>query len=125
MDDRDMTPPAELLNAHSSNQTEAMGAAAIQRHLAMLEGWALENGRIVKQFNFKNYYRTLAFVNAIAYVIHDEDHHPELMVGYNRCTVHYHTHSVNQGQGGLSINDFICAAKIDALYRQAHAPKSV
>lgn len=120
-----MASSAELLNAHCSNQTEAMDAAAVQRHLAMLDGWALEDGRIVKQFDFKNYYRTLAFVNAMAYVIHDEDHHPDLSIGYSRCTVHYHTHSVNQGRGGLSINDFICAAKIDTLFRQAHAPKSV
>lgn len=120
-----MTLPLELLNAHSSNQTEAMDDAAIQRHLSMLEGWTLENGRIIKQFDFKNYYRTLAFVNSIAYVIHEEDHHPDLLIGYSRCTVQYHTHSVNQGHGGLSINDFICAAKIDALFRQTHAPKSV
>lgn len=124
MNSHAMTSSAELLNARSSHQTEALDAAAIERHLAMLDGWTLEEGRIVKQYDFKNYYRTLAFVNAIAYMIHEEDHHPDLLIGYNRCTVHYHTHSVNQGKGGLSINDFICAAKVDALFRQAHAPKS-
>jgi len=64
-----------------------------------------------RTFKFKNYYQTIAFVNALAWVAHQDDHHPELEVSYNRCTVHYSTHSI----GGLSENDFICAAKIDAL----------
>jgi 4a-hydroxytetrahydrobiopterin dehydratase len=62
-------------------------------------------------FQFKNYYETMAFVNAVAWVAHREDHHPDLEVGYNKCTVRYSTHSV----GGLSENDFICAAKVDSL----------
>jgi 4a-hydroxytetrahydrobiopterin dehydratase len=61
-------------------------------------------------YTFKNYYQTMAFVNVIAQIAHQQDHHPELMVSYNRCTVTYSTHSV----GGLSINDFICAARINA-----------
>jgi 4a-hydroxytetrahydrobiopterin dehydratase len=56
-------------------------------------------------------------VNAIAAVIHQEDHHPELILTYQRCTVKYDTHSVNAGKGGLSDNDFICAAKIDAVFQ--------
>jgi CRP-like cAMP-binding protein len=51
----------------------------------------------------------MAFVNAIANLIHEQDHHPELLVGYNYCTVRYNTHSVNNGKGGISENDFICA----------------
>ena len=66
---------------------------------------------IERTFRFKDYYQTLAFVNALAFIVHREDHHPELVVGYNRCTVRFNTHSVK----GLSENDFICAAKIDAL----------
>jgi len=61
-------------------------------------------------YTFKNYYQTIAFVNVIAQIAHQQDHHPELTVSYNRCNVSYSTHSV----GGLSINDFICAAKINA-----------
>jgi 4a-hydroxytetrahydrobiopterin dehydratase len=57
----------------------------------------------------------MAFVNAVAFIADKEDHHPELEVSYNKCIVKYDTHSVNQGRGGLSENDFICAAKIDAL----------
>ena len=64
-----------------------------------------------RTFKFKNYYQTIAFVNALAWVAHEDDHHPDLEVSYNRCVVHYSTHSI----GGISENDFICAAKIDAL----------
>jgi len=71
-----------------------------------------DDGRsIVRGFRFKNYYETIAFVNALAWVAHRQDHHPDLQVGYNRCTVTFSTHSV----GGLSENDFICAARVDAL----------
>ena len=76
-----------------------------------LKGWALENGKLAKTYPFQNYYETMAFVNAIAYIAHKADHHPDLEVGYNRCRVRYSTHSV----GGLSENDFICAAKVEAL----------
>jgi len=64
-----------------------------------------------RTFKFKNYYQTIAFVNALAWIAHQDDHHPELEVSYNRCVVHYSTHSI----GGLSENDFICASKLDAL----------
>jgi 4a-hydroxytetrahydrobiopterin dehydratase len=85
--------------------------AEIQAHLAKAPGWALVDGAIQKRFDFADYHRTMAFVNAVAWVAHGEDHHPDLLVSYNRCTVRYNTHSV----GGISINDFICAAKLDAL----------
>jgi 4a-hydroxytetrahydrobiopterin dehydratase len=79
--------------------------------LAQLEGWVREGSEIKKTFSFKNYYQTMAFVNASAYVSHQEDHHPDLLVGYKTCAVTYTTHAI----GGLSENDFICAAKLDAL----------
>lgn len=76
-------------------------------------GWDLvEEGRaLCRTFHFDNYYQTMAFVNALAYVAHAEDHHPDLGVHYNRAVVRYSTHDV----GGLSENDFICAAKADLL----------
>ncbi len=77
-----------------------------------LEGWALEDGAIAKTYEFRNYFETMAFVNAAAWVSHREDHHPDMLVGYNRCRVSYVTHAI----GGLSENDFICAAKLDALF---------
>jgi 4a-hydroxytetrahydrobiopterin dehydratase len=67
--------------------------------------------KLVKLFTFKNYYETMAFVNAVAFIAHREDHHPDLEVGYKTCRVTYSTHDV----GGLSENDFICAAKVNAL----------
>ena len=79
--------------------------------LKTLNGWAIENGRLAKTFPFQNYYETMAFVNALAWISHREDHHPDLGVHYNKCRVEYWTHAI----GGLSENDFICAAKADAL----------
>jgi len=69
---------------------------------------------LYKTFRFKNYHETIAFVNALAWIAHQEDHHPDLEVSYNRCLVKFSTHSI----GGLSENDFICAAKIDHLVPQ-------
>ncbi len=89
----------------------AMTAADIDAHLAQAPGWALVDGALQKLYDFPDYHRTLAFVNALAWVAHVEDHHPDLLVSYSRCTVRFNTHSV----GGISINDFICAAKVDAL----------
>ena len=78
-----------------------------------LEGWSLEpDGMIAKTYRFRNYHETMAFVNAAAWVSHREDHHPDLLVGYNQCRVAYITHAID----GLSENDFICAAKLDALF---------
>jgi 4a-hydroxytetrahydrobiopterin dehydratase len=80
--------------------------------LKQLTGWTLLGHAIVKTYHFKNYYETMAFVNAAAWISHREDHHPDLAVGYNKCTATYTTHAI----GGLSENDFICAAKLDALF---------
>lgn len=76
-----------------------------------LPGWAQEGSTLVKTWQFGNYFETMAFVNATAWVSHQENHHPDLEVGYRQCLVRYTTHAI----GGLSENDFICAAKIDAL----------
>jgi len=77
------------------------------------DDWSIDTTgkEINSSFKFRNYYQTMAFVNAMAWVAHAEDHHPDIEVGYNRCLIRYSTHSV----GGLSNNDFICSAKIDAL----------
>ena len=80
--------------------------------LLLSPGWEQHGNRIGKTYQFKNYYQTIAFVNAVAWMTHREDHHPDLSVGYNTCRVEYTTHAV----GGLSENDFICAAKVDALF---------
>jgi len=114
-----MVTAAELLQKKGRHLENALSDAEIKEHLAAVDNWALQDGKIVKTFVFKNYYETLAFVNAIAWVSHADDHHPELVVTYNRCVVKFDTHSVNSGRGGISENDFICAAKVDAIFRQA------
>jgi 4a-hydroxytetrahydrobiopterin dehydratase len=116
-----MIAASDLLKMKCRHLDSGLGDAEIQDYLAAIEGWKLENGKIVKTYDFGNYYETLAFVNAIAYVIHAEDHHPELIVTYNRCAVKFDTHSVNAGRGGISENDFICAAKLDAVFQQSFA----
>jgi 4a-hydroxytetrahydrobiopterin dehydratase len=84
----------------------------VAKLLKYVKGWEHGDGVIAKTYAFKNYYQTLAFVNATAWISHREDHHPDIAVGYNQCRVSYVTHAVN----GLSENDFICAAKLDALF---------
>src|SRR5262245_23868034 len=95
--------------------TPPLNQDQIKKFLTEIPGWEHKSGQIVKSFNFKNYYETMAFVNATAWISHHEDHHPDLEVGYNKCVVRYSTHSV----GGLSENDFICAAKIELMLRDA------
>jgi 4a-hydroxytetrahydrobiopterin dehydratase len=97
-----------------AGDTPPLTAARVQALLAELHAdWASDAGCgvISRAYRFDNYYRTMAFVNALAWIAHTEDHHPDIEVGYNRCIVRYSTHAI----GGLSENDFICAARIDAL----------
>lgn len=93
-----------------------LGAREAQQLLGSLaQGWQLaQDGRALgREFSFRDFYRTMSFVNALAHVANIEDHHPDLEVGYNYCRVRYSTHAI----GGLSENDFICAAKIDRIPR--------
>jgi 4a-hydroxytetrahydrobiopterin dehydratase len=91
----------------------ALSPADVDAGLALLPGWqrATEGGEIRKEFRFGDYFHTMAFVNAVASIAHREDHHPDLEVHYNRCLVRYSTHDV----GGLSLNDLVCAAKVEDL----------
>jgi 4a-hydroxytetrahydrobiopterin dehydratase len=73
--------------------------------------WQLVDSRLQRRFQFSDFHQTMAFVNAVAAIAHREDHHPDLSVGYGHCIVAYSTHSV----GSLSIKDFACAAKVDAV----------
>ena len=91
--------------------TAPLARAQLDSLLNEVPGWAHAGQTIAKTWSFKNYYETMAFVNAVAWIAHREDHHPDISVGYNRCRVEFSTHSI----GGLSENDFICAAKIEAL----------
>ncbi|HWI13609.1 MAG TPA: 4a-hydroxytetrahydrobiopterin dehydratase [Burkholderiales bacterium] len=80
--------------------------------LGQLQGWELHDDAISKTYTFKNHYQAVAFANAVAWISHREDHHPDMAVGYNTVRVGYTTHAIR----GLSVNDFICAAKVDALF---------
>ena len=106
-----MTPLADRHCAACDGGTPAYSPAQSAEMLRQLKGWILEGGQLVKLFPFKDFYQTMAFVNAIAWMAHREDHHPDLVVSYNKCRVESSTHAI----GGLSENDFICAAKCDAL----------
>lgn len=99
-----------------SSDTSALSNAEATALLQQLNPqWTLdtEQKTIAHSYPFKNYYQTMACVNVIAQISHQQDHHPDLLVQYNQCTVTYSTHSVS----GLSINDFICAAKINAAQK--------
>lgn len=103
-----------LVNRHCQRDTTRLNTEAVPELMRQLhDDWSLSDDgqRIRRSFGFRNYYQTIAFVNALAWIAHGQDHHPDLQVGYNRCTVVFSTHSV----GGLSENDFICAARIDTL----------
>jgi len=104
-----------LISKHCKQNASAIDGEAIAALLPQVPGWAVIDGKLQSSFTFRNYYETIAFVNAMAWVSHQQDHHPELMVGYKLCAVSYATHSAG---GELSENDFICAAKVNALYVQ-------
>ena len=86
-------------------------AKKVRQYLRQIEGWSFKKGKIGRDFMFKNYYETISFVNAVAWICHREDHHPDIEFGYKTCRVSFWTHAI----GGISENDFICAAKINEL----------
>jgi len=90
-----------------------MNSDEIAAMLAKVQQWNLNSDEksIFKNFKFKDFYHTMAFVNAIAWIANQEGHHPDLKVGYDCCDVLFTTHAID----GLSENDFICAAKIDSF----------
>jgi 4a-hydroxytetrahydrobiopterin dehydratase len=104
---------SELLTRRSVGGAPRTADDRVLQLLAEVPGWLLveEGAALARTFRFANYYETLAFVNAVAWIAHQEDHHPDLSVHYNRVVVRYSTHDA----GGLTDNDFICAAKVSAL----------
>ena len=94
----------------------ALSATEIVTQLSKLNGeqalgWRLIDDALEKTFTFKNYHETIGFVNAVAFIANSENHHPDLAVSYSRCTVRFNTHDVQ----GISVSDFFCASKVDAL----------
>ncbi|MEY4506129.1 MAG: hypothetical protein RL297_707 [Pseudomonadota bacterium] len=94
----------------------ALSATAIVTQLTQLngdvaQGWRLIDGALEKRFHFPDFHRTMAFVNAMAWIAHQSDHHPDLTVSFGHCTVRYSSHDV----AGISSRDFACAKAVDAL----------
>lgn len=107
--------PSELLKRKCCRidpGSHALADAASDMLLVQVPAWRREDREIVRDFDFKNHHEAMAFANAVAFISHQDDHHPSMTVGYNRVSLRYSTHSVN----GLSENDFICAAKVSALF---------
>lgn len=102
---------ATLSALHCRAGAPRLADAELHARLPSLTGWTQNANAIEKTFTFGNYYETIAFVNAIAYIAHREDHHPDLGVHYDRCTVTYSTHSA----GGITLNDLICAARVESV----------
>ena len=96
------------------HNARALDPWAIDALLADVPGWTAIDGILYRELRLPDYRATIAFVNGVASMAETENHHPDMLVGYRRCTVTYTTHSA----GGLSSNDFICAAKADSLYAQ-------
>lgn len=107
---------ADLASQHCTprkGKEHALDGVQIETLLARLPGWrvAAEGKAIVKDFKFADFHHTLGFINAVGFMANQEDHHPDLEAGYGHCQVLWSTHDV----GGLSLNDFICAARVEAL----------
>ena len=92
---------------------EAIDRETATKMLADLPGWELsDDGKMIsRRFEFRGFFRTMSFINAMAWIVNNENHHPDFSAGYNYCLVGFTTHAID----GLSENDFICAAKVNAL----------
>jgi len=109
-----MTSLSHLHCSHINNKDAVLSENQIlDYHQELSNNWQTNPGAsgIYREFKFENYYQTIAFVNAAAWIVHEQDHHPEMTISYNRCLITFSTHSINS----LSINDFICAAKINEI----------
>lgn len=100
-----------LATRSCQHPAQALEEPAISNFLACLPGWTRAGNSISKEFIFSDHYHLMAFINAIAWIAHRSNHHPDIRYSYKTCTVSFTTHDA----GGLSENDFICAAKVDIL----------
>jgi 4a-hydroxytetrahydrobiopterin dehydratase len=104
-----------LTEKHSTNKAAKLTPTQIEALVPQVPGYELDekSAQISKEYSFPDFYETIAFVNAVAYIANQEDHHPDLAASYGMCKVSFSTHDA----GGLTENDFICAAKVNALVR--------
>ena len=109
----DDTPLASRHCQTRTGMEHKLPAADTDILLPQLSGWSLDmDGKsLVKDFRFTDFHHTLGFINAVAFIANQENHHPDIEAGYNHCRLRWWSHDV----GGLSLNDFICAARVDAL----------
>mgnify|MGYP001041092047 FL=1 len=105
----------DLAHEHCAAQKgrAPLDAMRIGKLLEQVAGWRYDDDAhtLSKDFRFPDFHHTLGFINAVGFIANQQDHHPDLEAGYGHCTLHWSTHDV----GGLSRNDFICAARVDAL----------
>ncbi|GAB3413089.1 4a-hydroxytetrahydrobiopterin dehydratase [Massilia agilis] len=102
-----------LTDKRCAHGAQALEQAAIDALLPQVPGWAVQGNQLVRSFEFNDYHQTIEFVNALAWMIHAQDHHPELTVRYRHCIVAYSTHTAGNN---ISENDFICAARANRIY---------
>jgi 4a-hydroxytetrahydrobiopterin dehydratase len=111
-----MTPPSRsALDALAAEPctpgAKPLPESDLATALASLAGWSHVGDRIAKTWRFANYHETIAFVNAVAWIAHGANHHPDLSVHFNRCVVSFTTHDA----GGVTRNDLVCAARVERL----------
>ncbi len=104
-----------LIDQNCVEGAPALDAAAIEALLPQVPGWTIQDGQLRRDFKFRDYHETIQFVNSLAEMVHQQNHHPALHVTYQHCVVGYHTHSAG---GAVSQNDFICAARANTIYAQ-------
>jgi 4a-hydroxytetrahydrobiopterin dehydratase len=104
-----------LLDQFGVEGAAALGADDINTLLPEVPGWTVADGKLRRDFKFRDYHETIQFVNSLAEMVHQENHHPALTVTYQHCVVVFNTHSAG---GAISLNDFICAAKASTIYAQ-------
>jgi 4a-hydroxytetrahydrobiopterin dehydratase len=104
-----------LLTSHCIHGAAALDDAGVQALLPQVPEWQAQDDHLQREYAFRDYHETMAFVNALAWMIHGQDHHPQLWVRYRHCAVAWTTHSAGNR---ISENDFICAARADAIYTE-------
>jgi 4a-hydroxytetrahydrobiopterin dehydratase len=102
-----------LANESCLDKAERLDDLAAEMLSTELTDWLMSNGSLEKTYRFRNFHETMAFTNAVAYIAHQQNHHPAIDITFGRCKVTFNTHSA----GGLSRNDFICAARVDLLIK--------
>lgn len=104
-----------LLDQFCVEGAPALDQDDIDALLAQVPGWTIQDGKLRRDFKFRDFHETIQFVNSLAEMVNQENHHPALAVTYQHCVVDFNTHSAG---GAVSQNDFICAAKANTIYAQ-------